>query len=147
MPGLRSFCITAAVCIFFIFALQTSWTVAWLALDQRRIEAGRHGILPWLAVTEENKTKAGDTKSMLGDRLIHSYSDLFKYWPFKVIAKCSSKTIFIPVQNSSEDFHHCFPLQMLVLLVTGGLLSLGVFGSIHIVQRWDPGIVKTGISC
>ena len=36
---------------------------------------------------------------------------------------------------------------MLVLLVTGGLLSLGVFGSIHIVQRWDPGIVYTGISC
>ena len=34
---------------------------------------------------------------------------------------------------------------MLVLLVTGGLLSLGVFGSIHIVQRWDPGIVNTGI--
>ena len=87
MPGLRSFCITAAVCILFIFALQTSWTVAWLALDQRRIEAGRHGILPWLAVTEENKTKAGDTKSVLGDRLIHSYSDLFKYWPFKVIVE------------------------------------------------------------
>ena len=87
MPGLRSFCITAAVCIFFIFALQTSWTVAWLALDQRRIEAGRHGILPWLAVTEDTKTKAADTKSVLGDRLIHSYSDLFKYWPFKVIAE------------------------------------------------------------
>ena len=36
---------------------------------------------------------------------------------------------------------------MLVLLVTGGLLSLGVFGSIHIVQRWDPGIINTGILC
>ena len=27
---------------------------------------------------------------------------------------------------------------MLVLLVTGGLLSLGVYGSVHIVQRFDP---------
>ena len=28
-------------------------------------------------------------------------------------------------------------LQVLVLLVTGGLLSMGVYGSINIVQRFD----------
>ena len=27
---------------------------------------------------------------------------------------------------------------MLVLVITGGLLSVGVYGSVHIVQRFDP---------
>jgi len=106
MPGLSSFCITAAVCIAFIFMLQTSWTVAWLVLDQQRIERNRHGIFPWLTVKEETK-KLEETSS--GDKIIDQYSDLFKYWPFKV----------------------------LVLFVTGGLLSMGVYGSINIVQRFD----------
>ena len=55
MPGLSSFCITAAVCIAFIFVLQVSWTVAWLVLDQQRIERNRHGIFPWLTIKEEIK--------------------------------------------------------------------------------------------
>ena len=29
-------------------------------------------------------------------------------------------------------------LQILVLVITGTLLSVGVYGSIHIVQRFDP---------
>ena len=29
-------------------------------------------------------------------------------------------------------------LQVLVILVTGGLLSAGVYGSVNIVQRFDP---------
>ena len=32
---------------------------------------------------------------------------------------------------------HRLCLQVLVLLVTGGLLSMGVYGSINIVQRFD----------
>ena len=61
--------------------LQTSWTVAWLVLDQQRIERNRHGIFPWLTVKEETK-KLEETSS--GDKIIDQYSDLFKYWPFKV---------------------------------------------------------------
>ena len=34
-------------------------------------------------------------------------------------------------------FLHRLCLQVLVLLVTGGLLSMGVYGSINIVQRFD----------
>lgn len=106
MPGLSSFCITAAVCIAFIFVLQVSWTVAWLVLDQQRIERNRHGIFPWLTIEEEVKEAEEVDKA---DKIIDQYSDFFKYWPFKV----------------------------LVLLVTGGLLSMGVYGSINIVQRFD----------
>ena len=81
MPGLSSFCITAAVCIAFIFVLQVSWTVAWLVLDQQRIERNRHGIFPWLTIEEEVKEGEEDNK---GDKIIDQYSDFFKYWPFKV---------------------------------------------------------------
>ena len=83
MPGLRAFCITAAICIGFIFLLQISWTVAWLSLDQARIERSQHGVIPCLTVpdTEEAEQDGGPSH---GDKTIHFYSDLFKYWPFKV---------------------------------------------------------------
>ena len=81
MPGLSSFCITAAVCIAFIFVLQVSWTVAWLVLDQQRIERNRHGIFPWLTIKEEIK-EVDEVKKR--DKIIDQYSDFFKYWPFKV---------------------------------------------------------------
>ena len=85
MPGLSSFCITAAVCIAFIFLLQVSWTVAWLVLDQQRIERNRHGIFPWLTIEEEIK-EVEEVKK--GDKIIDQYSDFFKYWPFKVSIRC-----------------------------------------------------------
>ena len=67
MPGLRSFCLTAAICIGFIFLLQVttisaitssigfyftniyvqvSWFVAWLTLDQKRLKSKRLGLAP-----------------------------------------------------------------------------------------------------
>ena len=83
MPGLSSFCITAAICIFFIFLLQTSWTVAWLSLDQARIERGQHGVLPCLTVEDAEDSEASEGPSR-ADKIRDFYSDLFKYWPFKV---------------------------------------------------------------
>ena len=86
MPGLSSFCITAAVCIIFIFLLQVSWTVAWLALDQRRIENNKHGIFPWISLPDNTNTSDDEgVIDKVGAKVIHSYSNMFKYWPFKVI--------------------------------------------------------------
>jgi len=87
MPGLSSFCVTAAVCIGFIFVLQVSWTVAWLALDQRRIEMNKHGIFPCITLpdgesdfNEESDLSSDESE----DKIINKYANLFKYWPFKV---------------------------------------------------------------
>ena len=83
MPGLSSFCMTAAICILFIFLLQTSWTVAWLSLDQARIERGQHGVFPCITVPDtQHQSEEEDTSR--GERAADFYSDLFKYWPFKV---------------------------------------------------------------
>ena len=65
MPGLQSFCVTVAIGLGAIYLLQVSvlittfriytigipqvsWFAAWLALDERRIAAGRDGVLPCL---------------------------------------------------------------------------------------------------
>ena len=41
-----------------IFFLQCTWFVAWLALDQRRIEAGRDGFLPCCLIHSDFKPSA-----------------------------------------------------------------------------------------
>ena len=46
MPGLRSFSISCGIAIGAIFVLQTSWFVACLTLDQRRIDGRRNGFAP-----------------------------------------------------------------------------------------------------
>ena len=73
---------TAAICILFIFLLQTSWTVAWLSLDQARIERGQHGVFPCIILPEQDQ--AVEEEISRGEKAAHFYSDLFKYWPFKV---------------------------------------------------------------
>ena len=88
MPGLSSFCVTAAVCIGFIFVLQVSWTVAWLALDQRRIEMNKHGIFPYITLPDSESESFNEESDLSSDesedKIINKYANLFKYWPFKV---------------------------------------------------------------
>jgi hypothetical protein len=49
LPGLHSFCISCAIAITSIFILQTSWFVAFLALDEKRIEEKRNGLIPCIS--------------------------------------------------------------------------------------------------
>ena len=129
MPGLRAFCITAAICIGFIFLLQISWTVAWLSLDQGRIERNQHGLIPCITVPDTEQAVASRA-TVLGERTMHFYSDLFKYWPFNVRVRVRSfMGLFL---------YRPFIVEVLVLLISGGLLSVGVYGSVNIVQRFDP---------
>ena len=95
MPGLSSFCITAAICIGFIFLLQISWTVAWLSLDQARIERNQHGLIPCITVPHTEQT-VDSPLTVLGAKSIHFYSDLFKYWPFKV-SEAAQFYVFISI--------------------------------------------------
>ncbi|KAK7077773.1 Patched domain-containing protein 3 [Halocaridina rubra] len=44
LPALRSFCIYAAVGIASIYFFQATFFVAWLSIDQRRLEDKRHGL-------------------------------------------------------------------------------------------------------
>jgi len=47
-PGLQSFCICAAFAIAAIYLFQISWFVAWMVLDEQRIEQRRNGIVPFI---------------------------------------------------------------------------------------------------
>ena len=57
-PALHSVCITAVFAILFIFLMQSTWFVAWLTLDQRRIEEQRDSFFPCLVRNEWSKEKA-----------------------------------------------------------------------------------------
>ena len=47
-PSLKSLCVTAAIAIGAIYLFQTSWFIAWMVLDQRRVEQKRNGFVPIL---------------------------------------------------------------------------------------------------
>jgi hypothetical protein len=46
LPGLQLFCISCAIAIAAIFILQTSWFVAFMTLDEKRMEEKRNGLIP-----------------------------------------------------------------------------------------------------
>merc|ERR1719270_2752507 len=46
MPGLQSFCVCTAIALGCIYILQVSWFVAWMVLDEKRIQSGRDGVFP-----------------------------------------------------------------------------------------------------
>ena len=91
LPGLKVFCISSAIAIAAIFILQASWFVAFLTLDQMRIEALRDGLFPCCLVHkdfdfEENSgkewskiiiTKVGAQKSLYSKNQIKS-SQLYR---------------------------------------------------------------------
>merc|ERR1719270_1510160 len=41
LPGLKAFCLTCAIGIAAVYLLQVSWFVAWLLIDQKRIDGRR----------------------------------------------------------------------------------------------------------
>merc|ERR1712128_104489 len=82
MPGLRAFCVSAAICIAWIFCLQVSWFIAWVTLDQRRIEQKKHGIFPCKTVKEIDEIPL--QKIPFGKRVMNYYSNFFNYWAFKL---------------------------------------------------------------
>jgi len=109
MPGLQAFCVSAAICIALIFVLQVSWFVAWLSLDQQRIEMRKHGLVPCITVEPAENT-SWDTETPMSKRLMERYSKLLDYGVFKV----------------------------LVMIITSSLLAFGIYGSVNIIQRFDP---------
>ena len=90
--------------------------MAWLSLDQGRIERNQHGLIPCITVHDTEQAVASRA-TVLGERTMNFYSDLFKYWPFKVRVRVRSfMGLFL---------YRPFIVEVLVLLISGGLLSVG----------------------
>ena len=53
MPGLQSFCVCTAIALAGVYILTITWFTAWLALDEARLAAKRHGLLPCLQLPRD----------------------------------------------------------------------------------------------
>ena len=109
LPGLQAFCTTCAIAIGAIFVLQSSWFVAWMTLDELRIQEKRDGLAPCLVHRDWIPPK-WSTGTNTGKKVMSFVGNLFKR----------------------------APVQMLVLFTTAALLAVGVWGTLQIKVHFDP---------
>lgn len=83
LPSLRSFCIYSAVGILATYIFQASFFVAWLTLDQKRIESHRDGMIPCFVHRNWKPSSLSriEPLQLFFNRFLAKY--LFK-WPAKV---------------------------------------------------------------
>lgn len=111
LPALRSFCVYASIGIIIIFFFQTTWFVALLAIDERRVETQRNGCCCCIT---HSKSADGDEQE------IRQPGRTTKI--FKVLA---SKLISVSAKTG-------------VILFTGILLVIGVYGMAHLKMEFRP---------
>lgn len=108
IPGLSAFCIDAALGILALFILQSTFFVACLTLDQKRIVARRDAILCCLT-----------------------------YKSFEP-NKCSQKNFLaLAFENYIGPFLMKTPSKIVVMLVTVSLLGVNIYGFYHLKQDFD----------
>jgi len=108
LPALRSFCIFCAVGLIVVYILQATWFVAWLSIDQRRIEEQRNGTLPCI-----------------------------KHKNFKP-NKFSQKNILQTVFKSLANLIVLKPVKCLIILLTLIILGFSIWGNIELRQEFNP---------
>ena len=108
LPALQSFCIFASVGILSIYFFQCTFFVAWMAIDQRRVEASRNACFPCYkhANWDPNHPNRKDcTKSI-----------------FRAYSRFLTKT----------------PVKVFVIFLTMIITGLAIWGNIKLEQRFDP---------
>ena len=107
-PAIRSFSIMTSIAIATIYMFQSSWFVAWMALDQRRIQQKCNGLFP-CKVHEDWKPPEWSQKD-IGKMIMSKISYLFK---FRVFQGC-------------------------VLLITCAMVAVGIWGACEVMVDYDP---------
>nr|SVE86951.1 EOG090X0BEK [Daphnia similis] len=109
LPSLRSFCIYSAVGILATYIFQASFFVAWLTLDQKRIEGHRDGIIPCFVHQNWKPSSLSriEPLQLFFSRVLAKY--LFK-WPAKVF----------------------------ILVLAAFLLGINTWGSVLMRQEFNP---------
>eukprot|EP00090_Calanus_glacialis_P027719 TRINITY_DN4393_c0_g1_i1.p1 TRINITY_DN4393_c0_g1~~TRINITY_DN4393_c0_g1_i1.p1 ORF type:complete len:1001 (-),score=160.99 TRINITY_DN4393_c0_g1_i1:89-3091(-) len=108
MPGLESFCVCTAIGLGSIYLLQVSWFVAWMTLDEQRVESGRDGLLPCIVHQDFQPSACSNFEAGL------------------VVMKYYAKLL------SSNAF------KVITVLITVTLLGFGAWGWTGIKQKFDP---------
>lgn len=112
LPALRSFCVFCGFGILVVYLLQATWFLAWMTIDQRRIEDRRNGWLPcYKHKPNTNTAMCGKAKKgQMLKRVFRSYGNTIVKVPIKVT----------------------------VILVTVVIFCLSVWGNIRLKQEFDP---------
>ncbi len=102
---------SCAFAIAAIYVLQVSWFVAWLTLDQRRIDAKRDGFFPCCVKHEKYRpTEGTETEDGRVQKILGAVARILE---FRVV-------------------------KVLVLLATAALLGVGAYGTHSIKVEFDP---------
>jgi len=109
MPGLAAFCVCTAISLASIFILQISWFAAWMSLDEERIAAGRDGLVPCVVHDKDYRPSSCSQKEY-GAMVMEKYCKCFSFILFKVV----------------------------VIVVSLGFLVCGIWGTLHMEQKFDP---------
>ena len=108
IPALASFCVYAAFGILFIYFYQTTFFLAWLTIDQRRVDDRRDGCLCWRQKSADWSPTTCSRWDLLG-------------WVFNqlgnILATWIGKTV--------------------VLLVTAAMLGVGLYGTVTLSTKFD----------
>ena len=108
LPALQSFCIFASVGILSIYFFQCTFFVAWMSIDQRRVEASRNACCPCYKHRNWNAN----------NRNRKDYSKTF----FSAYSRFLTKT----------------PTKLFVIVSTIVITGLAIWGNINLEQRFDP---------
>ncbi|XP_012277328.1 Niemann-Pick C1 protein isoform X2 [Orussus abietinus] len=110
LPSLESFCIYAAMGVFVTFLLQLTFFVGFFTLDAKRIEAKQNGILPCIVHRNFEPTAINENRQ----------------FSWKIMNCIYSKVVLT------------LPGKIIILLMTAGIASFGVMGSLNLEQWFDP---------
>jgi len=108
MPGLQSFCVCTAIALGCIYLLQVSWFVAWLVLDEKRIQSGRDGLFPCIVHKDFQASEC--SRKDRGEIFVKHYIEVLSHKMYKII----------------------------VLALTLVFVGCGIWGSVLIRQKFEP---------
>ena len=156
IPGLQSFCVFASLGLASIFLLQTSWFLAWLTLDERRIREGRSGILP-CCLTYNHPRQPDICGKADSKRPSNTISEVCQkeieqnqVKPDQNISKLKLKmTSELLKQSDCSQFRRglvrgCYSssvFRVLVLTLSSALLAGGLYGFTKMEYKFDPNVL------
>ena len=106
-PALKAFCIASAIAIMATYLLQSSWLVAWMVIDLRRMKDKRDGFIPCIVHKDWQPPKW--TQKDLGSFVMSNICKLFDLRLF----------------------------QMVIIFSTVAMLSIGIFGIYNLKILFD----------
>ncbi|KAK3894018.1 hypothetical protein Pcinc_002205 [Petrolisthes cinctipes] len=109
LPALRSFCLYCAVGVAAVYFFQATFFVAWLSIDQRRIEDSRHSVI-WCW-----KISGWTPNTCSQQDLCYSF-----------FSQIYARVLLLPL------------VRVIVLVVTALLFGVSVWGMTELRQEFDP---------